>query len=92
VIDLFSVKPVDRETLRASGSQTNNLIITVEDHAIWGGIGDAVAQAVSPAGIRVHQLGVHSVPRSGKPEELLSAYGIDRKAIVAEVNSLIGRN
>jgi len=89
VIDLFSVKPLDEETLRASGAETNNLIITVEDHAAWGGIGDAVASAVSPVGIRVHQLAVREVPRSGKPEELLAAYGIDRTAIVNAVKSLI---
>jgi transketolase len=89
VIDLFSVKPVDEETLRASGRETNNLIITVEDHAAWGGIGDAVASAVSPSGIRVYQLGVREVPRSGKPEELLAAYGIDRAAIVNAVRSLL---
>jgi transketolase len=88
VIDLFSVKPVDEETLRASGRETNNLIITVEDHAAWGGIGDAVASAVSPVGIRVHQLAVREVPRSGKSEELLAAYGIDRTAIVKAVKSL----
>jgi len=88
VIDLFSVKPVDEETLRASGRETNNLIVTVEDHSAWGGLGDAVANAVSPSGIRVYQLGVREVPRSGKPEELLAAYGIDRSAIVNAVKSL----
>jgi transketolase len=91
VIDLFSVKPVDEETLRASGRETNNLVITVEDHSAWGGLGDAVASAISPSGIRVYQLGVREVPRSGKPEELLAAYGIDRSAIVATVKSLLGR-
>jgi transketolase len=89
VIDLFSVKPVDESTLRESGSETNNLMITVEDHAAWGGIGDAVASAVSPAGIRVQQLAVREVPRSGKSEELLAAYGIDRNAIVKKVKSLL---
>ncbi|MEK6406900.1 MAG: transketolase [Acidobacteriota bacterium] len=89
VIDLFSVKPVDEETLRASGKATNNLIITVEDHSAWGGMGDAVASAVSPSGIRVYQLAVREVPRSGKPEELLAAYGIDRTAIQAMVKSLV---
>lgn len=89
VIDVFSVKPIDGETLRASGNETNNLIVTVEDHAAWGGIGDAVASAAAPAGIRVHQLGVREVPRSGKPEELLAAYGIDRVAIVRTVKSLL---
>jgi transketolase len=89
VIDLFSVKPVDEETLRASGRETNNLVITVEDHAAWGGLGDAVASAISPSGIRVYQLGVREVPRSGKPEELLAAYGIDRSAIVSAVKTLV---
>ncbi|HEX8088315.1 MAG TPA: transketolase [Blastocatellia bacterium] len=88
VIDIFSLKPIDEETLRASGRETNNLILTVEDHSGAGGIGEAVAHAVSPAGIRVHQLSVNEVPRSGKPEELLAAYGIDRTAIVRAVKSL----
>ena len=89
VIDLFSVKPIDEQTLRSSGSETKNVIITVEDHAAWGGIGDAVAGAVAPLGIRVHQLGVREVPRSGKPEELLATYGIDRTAIVRAVRSVL---
>jgi transketolase len=90
VIDLFSIKPIDGETLRMSARQTHNLIITVEDHSAWGGIGDAVAGAVGPAGIRVLQLGVREVPRSGKPDELLAAYGIDRASIVRAVMQGIG--
>ena len=89
VIDIFSVKPIDEETLRASAQETNNLILAVEDHSAWGGIGDAVAAAVSPMGVKVHSLGVRELPRSGKPEELLAAYGIDRGAIVKKVKELI---
>jgi transketolase len=88
VIDIFSVKPIDLETLLASGEKTGGLILTVEDHSD-GGIGDAVAGAVSPYGIRVHQLAVRELPRSGKPEELLAAYGIDRAAIAGKVRSLL---
>ena len=90
VVDLFSIKPIDESTLRTAGSETNNLIITVEDHSAWGGIGDAIASAVSSAGIRVHQLAVREVPRSGKSEELLAAYGIDRSAIANAVKALVG--
>lgn len=90
VIDIFSLKPVDEETLQSAGRETNNLIITVEDHSAEGGIGDAVAGAVAPIGVRVYKLGVREVPRSGKPQELLAAYGIDRAAIVKKVKSLIG--
>jgi transketolase len=87
VIDIFSVKPIDEETLKAS-RETGNLILTVEDHSA-GGIGDAIAGAVSQHGIRVHQLAIRDVPRSGKPEELMAAYGIDSKAIVEKVKSLL---
>ena len=90
VIDLFSIKPVDEETLRTAGKATNNLVITVEDHSAWGGLGDAVASAASPSGIRVYQLAVREVPRSGKPEELLEAYGIDRASFAGTVKKLIG--
>ncbi|HMG37229.1 MAG TPA: transketolase [Blastocatellia bacterium] len=89
VIDIFSVKPVDEQLLRSAGRDTNNMIITVEDHSMLGGIGDAVASAVAPSGLRVHQLGVRDLPRSGKPEELLAVHGIDRKAIVKLVKALL---
>jgi transketolase len=89
VVDLFSIKPIDAEALTAAANATAKLIITVEDHSINGGMGDAVAAAVSPAGIRVHCLGVNEMPRSGKSEELLAAYGIDRNAIVNKVRALI---
>lgn len=88
VIDLFSVRPIDRDALLASARATNNTLITVEDHYAAGGLGDAVSEAVAPEGVRVHRLAVAGVPRSGKPEELLHRYGIDAEAIVAAVKSL----
>lgn len=42
VIDAYSVKPIDEEGLRKAASETNNLVITVEDHYPEGGLGDAV--------------------------------------------------
>jgi transketolase len=88
VVDIFSVKPVDVKLLHDAGRQTNDSIITVEDHSV-GGIGDAVAEAVSPTGIRVHQLTVRELPRSGKPEQLLAACGIDSAAITRKVKQLL---
>jgi transketolase len=88
VIDIFSIKPIDRALLIESARRTNNTIITVEDHHIEGGLGDAVAGAVSPEGIRVHKLGVHELPRSGKPEELIDHYGLSAARIAAKVRSL----
>ena len=88
VIDIFSVKPIDRALLLESAKRTNNTILTVEDHYYEGGIGDAVAGAVSPEGVKVHKLAVHEVPRSGKSEELLHAYGISAARIAEKVRTL----
>ncbi len=88
VVDLFSVRPVDRDTLLAAARAAHNTLITVEDHYAAGGVGDAVSEAVSPAGVRVLRLAVEGMPRSGTPEELLHRYRIDADAIVACVESL----
>jgi len=88
VVDLFSVKPIDSQLLVESAKRTHNIIITVEDHHIDGGIGDAVAAAVSTEGIRVHKLAVREVPRSGKPEELMHQYGISAARIAEKVRTL----
>lgn len=88
VIDLFSVRPVDARALLKAAAATNNTIITVEDHYPAGGIGDAVAEAVGPEGVRVYRLAVREVPHSGKPEELLAKYKIDAQAIVEQVHAV----
>ncbi|HUJ08986.1 MAG TPA: transketolase [Verrucomicrobiae bacterium] len=88
VIDLFSVKPIDKGLLIDAGKRTNNNIITVEDHYRDGGLGDAVAAAVSTEGVRVHKLAVSELPRSGKAEELLEHYGLSAARIAEKVRSL----
>lgn len=88
VIDLFSVRPVDSETLLKAAAATNNTIITVEDHYPAGGLGDAVAEAVGPEGVKVYRLAVREVPHSGKPEELLAKYKIDAHAIMEQVHAI----
>ncbi len=84
VIDLYSLQPVDAAALIAAGTETGRLI-TVEDHYRAGGIGDAVARAVAPAGLAVTRLAVSEIPRSGKPEELVDKYGISARSIAAAV-------
>ena len=89
IIDLYSVKPVDTETLLSAASETNNTLITVEDHYPEGGLGDAVLDAVATEDIRVHKLAVTGIPRSGKPEELLELHGISANAIVQKVKDVV---
>ncbi|MET0608997.1 MAG: transketolase [Gaiellaceae bacterium] len=93
VIDLYSVKPVDVDTLRAASEATGGRIITVEDHWSEGGIGDAVLEALSDDGElppQVVRLAVREMPGSGKPAELLAAAGIDADHIAQAARALMG--
>jgi transketolase len=93
VIDLYSVKPIDVETVRAAGRETG-AIVTVEDHWPEGGIGDAVLDAL--AGEQPHpvvtKLAVRQMPGSGTPAELVAAAGIDANHIADAVRELAGRS
>jgi transketolase len=84
VIDAYSVQPIDADTLREAAKATR-AVVTVEDHYAAGGLGDAVAEALSPLGVGVTRLAVREIPRSGQPEELLDRYGISARHIVEAV-------
>ena len=88
VIDAYSIKPLGKKEILAAAKKTGNTVITVEDHYSEGGLGDAVAGELSSEGIKVHKLAVVGIPRSGKAEELMAAFGIDAAAIVKKVKSL----
>ena len=79
VIDAYSIKPLDEDALRTAAHETGQLIV-VEDHALAGGLGEAVAAAVGPRA-PVHRLAVQRLPHSGKEAELLDRHGISRGAI-----------
>ena len=89
VIDCYSIKPIDAETLVQAARETG-AIVTVEDHWPEGGLGDAVLSAIAEQAKRgpVHKLAVRDMPVSGSPEELLRAAGIDAEAIVGTVRRL----
>ncbi|XP_049610626.1 transketolase-like protein 2 [Syngnathus scovelli] len=87
VIDPFTIKPLDVDTILANAKATGGHIITVEDHYKEGGLGEAVLSAVGhEPGIVVTRLGVTGVPRSGKPQELLDIYNISAKNIANAVH------
>ncbi|WP_327691940.1 MULTISPECIES: transketolase [unclassified Streptomyces] len=90
VIDLYSVKPVDRETLRRAAEDTGCLV-TVEDHHEEGGIGDAVLDAFldGRAVPRLVRLAVRGMPGSASPDEQLHAAGIDAESIAAAGKLLV---
>ena len=87
VVDLYSIKPIDGETLRVAADDTG-CVLTVEDHYAEGGLGDAVRSAIAESGVKVRSLAVHHCPRSGAAQELLDDQGISARAIVEAVKTL----
>jgi transketolase len=90
VIDLYSIKPIDGETLRAAAAATGHLI-TVEDHWPEGGLGEAVLDvfADSAERPRIVRLAVEHMPGSATPEQQLADAGIDASHIAAAARALV---
>jgi transketolase len=92
VIDAYSVKPIDKESLHEAARVTRGRLVVVEDHWSEGGLGDAVLDAFAGAieeVPRVIKLAVRSMPTSGTPAELLSAAGIDAEHIAQAVRAWV---
>jgi transketolase len=90
VIDCYSVKPIDAETLRAAARDTR-AIITVEDHWPEGGLGDAVLEVFAADALRppIVKLAVRSMPGSATPAEQLALAGIDAAHIAAAARNAL---
>jgi transketolase len=87
VIDCYSVKPIDGETLAG----LRIAIVTVEDHRAEGGLGEAVLSALAEHGATsaVTRLAVRELPLSGKPAELMAEAGIDADHIAEAARELV---
>jgi transketolase len=93
VVDLYSVKPVDVETLVEAAQATEGRFVVAEDHWPEGGLGEAVLAAFADAEEdtpRLIHLAVREMPCSGKPAELLAAAGIDAEHIAQAARRLVG--
>ena len=86
VIDMHTIKPIDREMIVKCAKETKR-IITVEDHSIIGGLGSSVCEVLAEEyPVKVKRMGImDTFGQSGKGEELLSYYKIDSDAIVETV-------
>ncbi len=87
VIDLYSVKPLDLDTLRKAARETGG-VVTVEDHYPEGGLGEAVSSALAGEWFKFRKLAVNNIPRSGKPAELIDMFGISARHIVQAVKEM----
>jgi transketolase len=90
IIDAYSIKPIDGETLRAAARATNGKVVAVEDHWPEGGLGEAALTALSEEAdtLQFEHLAVNIMPGSGKSEELMDAAGISANHIVDAARKL----
>jgi transketolase len=91
VIDLYSVKPIDVETLRKASADTGGRLVVAEDHYPQGGLAAAVMEALAfeAQPPRVAHCAVRNLPTSGSPTELMEAEGITADHIADAARSLL---
>jgi transketolase len=91
VLDLYSVKPIDAETLVTAAAATGDRLVVVEDHYPAGGIGSAVLEALNDAGhpARIVHLAVRGLPGSGTPAELMDAAGISTAYVMQAAREVL---
>jgi transketolase len=90
VIDAESIKPLDVETIAASASKTG-AVVTCEEHQIIGGLGSAVAEALSErTPVPLRRVGIRDVfGTSGEPAELMVHFGLTGADIAREAGDLV---
>ncbi|MEI6131309.1 MAG: transketolase family protein [Bacillota bacterium] len=90
VVDMHTIKPIDKDIILKAAKETG-AIVTAEEHNVLGGLGGAVAEAVTElCPVPVKRVGVQDVfGKSGKPQLLLEKYGLTSAKIVEAVKSAI---
>lgn len=86
VVDIYSIKPIDKETVIKCAKETEK-IITIEDHSVIGGLGAAVTDVLSESyPKKVKKIGTQDLfGKSGSVKELMNLYGITKEHIIEEV-------
>jgi len=90
VIDMYSLKPIDSETIIKAALETNH-IVTVEEHSIYGGLGSIVAEIVSqhhPVKMKILGIPDENVINA-KPLEIFDYYGLTAKNIISAAKELL---
>lgn len=92
VIDLTTIKPLDEETILRSVAKTR-CVVTAEEHFMNGGMGDSICQLLArklPAPVEMVAVDDH-FGESGKPDELMTKFGLDKPHIMKAVQKVLGR-
>ena len=91
VIDMHTIKPIDRDLIVASARETG-VVLTVEEHSLQGGLFSAVSEVLAaeyPA--PVCAIGMTEFAESGDYEQLQEKYGLGVKSIVEGARKAIAR-
>ena len=90
VINVHTVKPLDKETVLKSVSKTGK-VVTAEEHSIIGGLGGAIAELLGEElPTKMRRVGMKDrFGESGEPTELLVKFGMTKEAIIAQIKELI---
>ncbi len=90
VLDLHTIKPIDREAILAAARETG-AIVTAEEHNVLGGAGSAVAEVVvSGCPVPMQFAGVEDVfGKSGKPADLIALYGLTAETLVRKAKAVL---
>ena len=90
VINMATIKPIDRDIIVKAAKETG-AIVTAEEHNVIGGLGSAVAEVLcETVPTPMLRVGTQDVfGRSGKPNPLLEAYGLDAKTIVDKAKAVV---
>lgn len=88
VINIHTIKPLDAELVCASAKKTGK-VVTVEEHSIIGGLGGAVAEALSEnQPTKMMRIGMNDVfGESGPAKDLIAKYGLDAKSIYEKIKA-----
>ena len=93
VINMHTLKPIDEEAVIEAAVKTRR-IVTVEEHNIIGGLGDAVASVLAQSGKRciLTKIGIpDEFGPIGKPEDLYARYKLSSQGIMETVMELMGK-
>ena len=91
VINIHTIKPLDKELLVKAAKETG-AIVTVEEHSVIGGLGEAVSSAICEEGVacRVVKIGVQDrFGESGPALEVLKKFGLDSDNIIKTVKETL---
>lgn len=90
VVDMHTIKPIDREMIVKSAKETKRMI-TIEDHSIIGGLGSSVCEVLAEEyPTKVTRLGMKDqFGKSGKAEELLEYFGLSSRGIIEEIKKMV---